>query len=55
LDGESEEIRRNRFFEIWTKKEAYLKWKGCGLAGGLKKYQCTGEKVCIPTDRDWWK
>lgn len=36
LDGESEEIRRNRFFEIWTKKEAYLKWKGCGLAGELK-------------------
>lgn len=36
LDVESVEIQRNRFFEIWTKKEAYLKYKGYGLAGGLK-------------------
>ena len=25
-----------RFFEVWTKKEAYLKCKGTGIAGGLK-------------------
>ncbi len=24
-----------RFFEVWTKKEAFLKYKGTGLAGGL--------------------
>ena len=25
-----------RFFEVWTKKEAFLKYKGVGLSGGLK-------------------
>ncbi len=28
----------NRFFEIWTKKEAYLKYKGSGLSGGLNTF-----------------
>ena len=27
--------RQDRFYEIWTKKEAYGKWKGCGLSGVL--------------------
>ncbi len=25
-----------RFFEVWTKKEAFLKYKGTGISGGLK-------------------
>lgn len=28
----------NRFFEIWTKKEAYLKYKGTGISGGLNSF-----------------
>lgn len=28
----------NRFFEIWTKKEAYLKYKGMGISGGLSSF-----------------
>lgn len=35
-DSEGETEYRKRFYEIWTKKEAYLKWNGTGLAGGLK-------------------
>lgn len=27
---------RDRFFEVWTKKEAYGKWKGDGLAATMR-------------------
>jgi 4'-phosphopantetheinyl transferase len=30
--------RDQRFLEIWTKKESYLKWRGCGLAAGLASF-----------------
>ncbi len=29
---------QRRFYEIWTKKEAYLKWNGTGLMGGLADF-----------------
>lgn len=31
----TEKDSNHRFFEIWTKKEAYLKCKGTGISGGL--------------------
>ncbi|MDR2454665.1 MAG: 4'-phosphopantetheinyl transferase superfamily protein [Bifidobacteriaceae bacterium] len=27
-----------RFWEVWTMKEAYLKWRGTGMAGGLGSF-----------------
>lgn len=33
--GKSSREIKDRFYEIWTKKEAYGKWKGCGLSGVL--------------------
>ena len=36
-----------RFFEVWTKKEAYLKYKGIGIKGGLDSFSVFGipEKI----------
>jgi 4'-phosphopantetheinyl transferase len=37
FNSESQE----RFFQLWTLKESYLKYKGTGLAGGLKSFYCS--------------
>ncbi len=34
----SEEKRLKAFISLWTCKEAYLKWRGAGLSGGLDKW-----------------
>ncbi|MEL4106556.1 4'-phosphopantetheinyl transferase superfamily protein [Oscillospiraceae bacterium WX1] len=46
LDEAETENCRQRFFEIWTKKEAVLKQSGKGLAGGLK----TTDVTCLSND-----
>ncbi|MDR0668972.1 MAG: 4'-phosphopantetheinyl transferase superfamily protein [Treponema sp.] len=36
--GGSEEQQRERFYEVWTMKEAYIKKMGLGLAMGLRSF-----------------
>jgi 4'-phosphopantetheinyl transferase len=40
-----EEGRREAFFHVWTRKEAYLKAGGLGLSGGLERVE-----VSVPPD-----
>ena len=41
------ENSENRLFEVWTKKEAYLKYLGVGIKGGLDKFNVfnTNKKI----------
>ena len=40
-----------RFFEIWTKKEAILKYQGTGISGGLKSFSVQNTALPIKTFR----
>lgn len=41
----------DRFFEVWTKKEAYLKYKSLGLSGGLNRFNVFDLKEKIKTKK----
>ena len=41
---------KQRFFEIWVKKEAALKALGIGIVNGLKDFNCIGKSVSIKND-----
>jgi 4'-phosphopantetheinyl transferase len=48
LAGLPPERRRDAFFSAWTRKEAYLKGRGLGLAGGLAKWSVTPDGSVAP-------
>ena len=43
------EDSQNRLFEVWTKKEAYLKYTGKGIKGGLDSFNVFGTNPKIKT------
>jgi 4'-phosphopantetheinyl transferase len=44
LKAESEDDSRTRFFEIWTGKEAYMKYTGNGFAQSLTSFSVVGSE-----------
>ena len=42
-----------RFFELWTAKEAYLKFLGCGIVDKLNTMQVKAENVLLQKDGEY--
>lgn len=42
-----------RFFELWTAKEAYLKYLGCGIIDNLNTLSVDRENVCMQKDENY--
>jgi len=50
LDGLTELNYIDKFFEIWAKKEAYVKYTGKGLSEGLSSFSVAGKPCCVMAD-----
>lgn len=51
----SPDIRLNKFYEIWTLKESYLKWCGQGLSTRLQSFSIEidqDENIAVVVDRE---
>jgi 4'-phosphopantetheinyl transferase len=44
--------KQKAFYEIWVRKEAFLKATGVGMAMGLHEFSCTGKRICRH-GQDW--
>ena len=45
LESMDEEVRIERFFRVWTGKEAYTKMLGCGLTIPMDSYDILSEEI----------
>ncbi len=42
------------FLRLWVRKEAYLKYKGCGLSGGLDRIEMVSGGIFVSAFSDCW-
>lgn len=47
------ENKRNKFYDLWAKKEAFLKAIGIGITGGLQEFDCTHDIIFY--EGEYWQ